>query len=187
MKSTDFDVEAAVKFAYDDLAASVRNGDFKGSAPFRWLYASVSTDGTVVGDYDETRLSLAAQEAVERLSDEEMPGYLRQYICSVLLEVSRGRRPLRKRGHPSKFVRDLTLSVATQRVQDKFGLKLTRGDATRDHKHAESACSIIQKALERHRIFVGERTIEELVKQARRRTLEEVRAIFSRLNRPVQT
>jgi hypothetical protein len=170
----NLDAEAAVKLAYDLIAPHVQH--IKKNTPFNLMYAGYSKDGTFVADYDESRLSLAAWDAVENLSDEEMPGYLREFVCSVLWEISRGRRPLRrKRGKPSNYLADMGLSVVATTVAHRFGLKLTRGDATRDLNRAESACSIVQKALERHGINMGETTIQVAVNRYRRRPAQAAR------------
>jgi hypothetical protein len=170
----NLDAEAAVKLAYDLIAWHVPH--IKKNTPINLIYAGYSKDGTFVADYDESRLSLAAWDAVENLSDEEMPGYLREFVCLVLSDISRGRRPLRrKRGQPSNYLADMGLSVVATTVAHRFGLQLARGDAARDLNRAESACSIVQKALERHGINMEEKTIQVAVNRYRRRTAQGAR------------
>jgi hypothetical protein len=176
-RATNFDADAAVRFAYDRLAPHVQ--DIKNPSDRSWMHPGLN----------DSHYSSPALEAVEKLTDQQMPRHLRAYVCSVLSDVTRGRRPLQPgRGKPLSFLSDLMISATASHLTDTFGLKLTRGEATRYNERAESACSILQKALELHGINRGERTIEDAVKRARRRTIEELRRGYVVYpNKPVRT
>jgi hypothetical protein len=164
-RATNFDADAAVRFAYDRLAPHVQ-GIKNPSGHSYWVHPNAT----------DSHYSSPALEAVKKLTDQQMPYDLRAYVCSVLSDVTRGRRPFQpRRGKPVSFPSDMMIWAAASHLTDNFGLKLTRGEATRDNERAESACSILQKALELHGINRGERTIEDAVKRARRRTSEQLR------------
>jgi hypothetical protein len=163
-RATNFNTDAAVRFAYDQLAPHVQ--DIKNPSDRSWMHP----------DLNDSHYSSPALEAVKKLTNQQMPRHLCAYVCSVLSDVTCGRRPFQPgSGKPSSFLSDLVISATASHLTDTFGLTLTRGAATRDNERAESACSILQKALELHKINKGERTIEDAVKRARRRIIKELR------------
>jgi hypothetical protein len=90
-----------------------------------------------------------------RVPDEFMPAHVRNYILKLLNQTPRGRRAYRG-------ARDVYIAEAVSAVVER-GFSPTRNNASRAKKNsAESACSIVQKALARLGANIDETTVEAI-------------------------
>lgn len=100
-------------------------------------------------------LRFEACDLIKRLPDEVMPAHLRDYVCGVLSQTPRDLKRTYAAG------RDLYIADAVYHVM-KRGFHPTRSSASRDKGLAESACSIVQKALARAGVTISERMVEDI-------------------------
>jgi hypothetical protein len=107
----------------------------------------------------DNQLRYEALDLIKRLPDEVMPPHLRDYICGVLSKEKGLRRTYAagRDGHIAYAVWDATMR----------GFAPTRNEVTRRKEAlrepaAQSACSIVTKALARVGVHMSERSIEDI-------------------------
>jgi hypothetical protein len=123
---------------------------------FRWLKGRAWFPKKLPFD---NQLRYEALDLIKRLPDEVMPPHLRDYICGVLSKEKGLRRTYAagRDGHIAYAVWDATCR----------GFSPTRNEATRRKEAlgepaAQSACSIVTKALARVGVHMSERSIEDI-------------------------
>jgi hypothetical protein len=139
--ATKAEIEAAIEGACEEFSWLKGRGWFPKKLPF------------------DNQLRYEALDLIKRLPDEVMPPHLRDYICGVLSKEKGLRRTYAagRDGHIAYAVWDATCR----------GFPPTRNEATRRKEAlgepaAQSACSIVTKALARVGVHMGERSIEDI-------------------------
>lgn len=109
-----------------------------------------------VGELDKGEkdrpLRLAARRYIRRLSDEDMPKHLREYVCRMLEDA---------KGRSTYLSRNMWVSFAVDETIQR-GFAPTRNAASRGGRAGESACSIVATALGQLGVHLSERTVEDI-------------------------
>ena len=95
---------------------------------------------------------------IQLLPDSVLPEHLREHVCQLLSERPAGRLTYGDG-------RDLFIVSAIERARSR-GFHPTRSNTSRDKGSAESACSIVQKALARLGVNMSERMVEDIWSQS---------------------
>jgi hypothetical protein len=139
--ATKAEIEAAIEAACEEFGWLKGRGWFPKKLPF------------------DNQLRYEALDLIKRLPDEVMPPHLRDYICGVLSKEKGLRRTYAagRDGHIAYAVWDATMR----------GFPPTRNEVTRRKEAlrepaAQSACSIVTKALARVGVHMSERSIEDI-------------------------
>jgi hypothetical protein len=139
--ATKAEIEAAIEGACEEFGWLKGRGWFPKKLPF------------------DKQLRYEALDLIKRLPDEVMPPHLRDYICGVLSKEKGLRRTYAagRDEHIAYAVWDATMR----------GFPPTRNEVTRRKEAlrepaAQSACSIVTKALARVGVHMSERSIEDI-------------------------
>jgi hypothetical protein len=174
----DYEVAEAIAVARAELQLAVSKGIFSGKlTPSNiWIISCEMTAGEPKFCYDDERFSyddarakfvigkavdgdVEADAALRKIAQGKLqkgsplPPNLAQYIDSLLAD---DRKPPDRRGHPSKFARNLFVHAAVETIKRR-GFAVTRNDSSAEYR--ASASSIVSSALDELGVTLSEKAV----------------------------